>query len=82
VNRARKCSELLSNKAARTLCVAVVEQALKDLKDKNPVIATDAHKWIFSEPAEKIFDGAGYFLADIRWRVRLMIRQGTLAKAA
>jgi hypothetical protein len=82
VRRARKCSKLLSDKAAKTLCVAVVTQALKDLKDRNPGIAADAHVWIFSEQAEAIFDGAGFYLTDIRQQVRRMTRQGTLAKAA
>ena len=83
MRRARKCSKLLSDKAVRTLCVAVMTLALKDLKDKNPAIAADAQDWIFSEQAEAIFDGAGYFsVDDIRWHVRLMIRRGTLSKAA
>jgi hypothetical protein len=82
MSRARKCSQLLSDKATKTLCNAVVTQALKDLKDKNPSIAAAASDWIFSEQAEEIFDGAGYFVADIRFHVRLMIRQSTRAKAA
>jgi hypothetical protein len=61
---------------------AVVRQALKDLKDKNPVIVADAHDWIFSERAEGIFEGAGYFIDEVQWHVRLMIRQGKLKKAA
>ena len=82
MTRARRCSELLSDKSAKHLCVAVVTQALKDLTDQNPGIADDAREWLFSEHAAAVFDGAGFFSDDIRWQVRRMIRQGTVVKAA
>jgi hypothetical protein len=78
----RKHPHLLNGKGTKRFLDAAVRQALKDLKDKNPVIVADAHDWIFSERAEEVFEGAGYFLDVIQWHVRLMIRKGTLKKAA
>jgi hypothetical protein len=78
----RKHPYLLNDKGMRRLCIAVVTRALTDLMDTNASNAADAREWIFSEYAEATCDGAGYYLPDIQWHVRRMIRQGTLKKAA
>jgi len=61
------------NEQYRDVWIAVIRQAQRDLKDKNPAVADDAKKWLDGEGSKRDLNMVCYFVGTTPAQVRRQI---------